>query len=802
MVRAGARFPTGRLDGGEDAVDYFRFTLSETRDVHFGLRQQETNADLFLEDEDGNVLASMSTAGTANEELMQTLPAGTYYVRLAAQEAGASAYVLRYGVNALPETLPDGVTLVEEPLVALQQSGGTSVSEPDGADFSADPSTDGVIAVGGQAEGHVDDRLDHDWFRVELQAGHVYQVNQLGYTNDPNQHVANGLLFGPHLKGIYDSTGTRVHTVTDNAATDVSSGTWGNFEHRILFEVATDGTYYIAAGSDGPGRGNYRLSLRDLGGSELPGEDFSADPSTEGVAMLGMTVRGYIGRGDVDWFAVELTAGHVYRAEQHGGGFHARMRGVYDADGDLVTRLAHPTGDGDYHYSHNTDEFAVDTSGTYYIAAAGNGGNTSGSYTLRVTDLGRTADVDIPGNATSQTTLAVDGGSISSSIDRAWDLDWFAVTLTAGDSYEFIVRGAAHGDNLALRFPEIGAVIDPHGYRLPWSDDRLEFRPSALISDGATDRGTAMVSLTAAVDGTYFLEVATHSDHTGGYRVSANSLDYTPAPPPENRSEQYGIDHVSSTSTRGRIVVGGSVTGDLASTGDEDWYRTQLEGGVTYQITGQGNGDLNDPFLTLRSDGGSHEFIDGAPVIAGDGDISTTDDREGNDRAELIFTADRTGRHFIQINEDPAAPRYPWYPGNWWRGGNQPYTITLEEVDDFSSDSSTTGAVAVGASVTGRIGVNDNADWFAVDLEAGKTYRIDVKGSESTDFGGTLADPQLTLHDMNENAVTGATSDNDGEGMNARYTYDVTTAGTYYIAVSESGQDATGTYTVEIMEVI
>ena len=73
----------------------------------------------------------------------------------------------------------------------------------------------------------------------------------------------------------------------------------------------------------------------------------------------------------------------------------------------------------------------------------------------------------------------------------------------------------------------------------------------------------------------------------------------------------------------------------------------------------------------------------------------------------------------------------PGTRGNWWRGGNQPYTITLEEVDDFSSDSSTTGAVAVGASVTGRIGVNDNADWFAVDLEAGKTYRIDVKGSES-----------------------------------------------------------------------
>ena len=49
----GPAFPTGRLDGGADAVDYYRFTLSEAKGVHFGLRQQETNADLILEDEGG-----------------------------------------------------------------------------------------------------------------------------------------------------------------------------------------------------------------------------------------------------------------------------------------------------------------------------------------------------------------------------------------------------------------------------------------------------------------------------------------------------------------------------------------------------------------------------------------------------------------------------------------------------------------------------------------------------------------------------------------------------------------------------
>ena len=42
----------------------------------------------------------MTTSGTANEELPRTLLAGTYFVRIEAQEAGASTYVFRYGVTA------------------------------------------------------------------------------------------------------------------------------------------------------------------------------------------------------------------------------------------------------------------------------------------------------------------------------------------------------------------------------------------------------------------------------------------------------------------------------------------------------------------------------------------------------------------------------------------------------------------------------------------------------------------------------------------------------------------------------
>ena len=138
-------FPTGDLDGGDDAVDYFRFTLSEPREVHVGLRQQETNADLFLEAEDGGVIAGRATAGTGNEEIKQTLLAGTYYVRIAAQEAGDSSYVFRYGVND-PDA--DGVARLKAPQQQQEPPLVVVVTEPEDEPlFSARQSANPAVGL-------------------------------------------------------------------------------------------------------------------------------------------------------------------------------------------------------------------------------------------------------------------------------------------------------------------------------------------------------------------------------------------------------------------------------------------------------------------------------------------------------------------------------------------------------------------------------------------------------------------------------------------------------------------------------
>ena len=194
---AGPAFPTGTLDGGADAVDYFRFTLTETKRIGLGLRQQETNADLFLEDEDGVVIASMTTGGTANEELPRTLLAGTYFVRIEAQEAGASTYVFRYGVNA-PD--PDEVTRLQAQMETQTEPEAEQQTETSGG-YSADTGTAGVVTVGGSVTGEVEESWDLDWFAVELTAGTRYRIDLEGYD------TGDDTLGNPYLFGIYDSNG-------------------------------------------------------------------------------------------------------------------------------------------------------------------------------------------------------------------------------------------------------------------------------------------------------------------------------------------------------------------------------------------------------------------------------------------------------------------------------------------------------------------------------------------------------------------------------------------------------------------
>ena len=131
------------------------------------------------------------------------------------------------------------------------------------------------------------------------------------------------------------------------------------------------------------------------------------------------------------------------------------------------------------------------------------------------------------------------------------------------------------------------------------------------------------------------------------------------------------------------------------------------------------DGTLSDPYLR-----GIHD-ADGS-LISG----TTNDDSGAGYNSQVTFTATATGTHYI------AAGAY---------SGQGTYELEVTQVaeitpiaDDFAASSETTGIVEVGGSATiGEIGSADDIDWFAVELEAGKTYQIDIGGVITG--GGTLS---------------------------------------------------------------
>ena len=119
--------------------------------------------------------------------------------------------------------------------------------------------------------------------------------------------------------------------------------------------------------------------------------------------------------------------------------------------------------------------------------------------------------------------------------------------------------------------------------------------------------------------------------------------------------------------------------------------------------------------------------------------------------------------------------------------------------DSISDSISTTGRVTVGSSVAGEIETPNDRDAYAVELVAGRTYRIDLEGTATDE--GTLADPLLRwLRDETGTGLVGTRDDNGGEGANARQTFTPEVSGTYYISARGKG-DGVGTYTLTVTDI-
>ena len=708
---------TGEIELGGDR-DWFAVELEAGKTYRFDLEGSPTSAGTLskpylrgIHDAAGDLIAGTTNnnggTGKNSRVTFTTTEDATYYVSAGAVGSNTGTYKLSV------EEVPD--------------------------DFTAGTETSGTVAVGGSATGEIELGGDRDWFAVELEAGKTYRFDLEG------SPTSAGTLSNPYLRGIHDAAGELIAGTTNN-----NGGTGTN--SRVTFTATEDATYYVSAGAYQSLAGTYTLSVE-----EVP-DDFTAGTDTAGTVMVDGSTTGEIElTGDRDWFAVELEAGKIYRFDLEGSPTDAGslsnpyLRGIHDADGNLIAGTTNNNG-GTGNNSRVT--FTATEDATYYVSAGAHGSST-GTYTLSVT----TEDTDdFTAGADTAGTVTV-GGSATGEIDHGGDRDWFAVELEAGKIYEFDLKGSRTGAG-TLSDPHLRGIYDDDGHRIAGTGN----------NNGGVGNNSR-VRITATEDATYYVSAGAYQSHTGTYTLSVKEI-------PD--------DFTAGTDTAGTVTVDGSAAGEIDYVGDIDWFAVELEARKTYWVDLDHTGNTSDPYLRLH---GIHD-------AAGDRIPGTADDDGGGlgHSSQVTFTATEDATYYVAAGTG--------------RSLTGTYALSVTEVpDDFTAGTDTTGTVTVGRSATGEIEIRGDRDWFAVELEAGKTYRFDLEGSPTS--AGTMPNPYLRgIYDADGNRIAGTANGNGGTGLNSRVEFTATEDATYYVSAGAFHEEylppefiVTGSYTLSVREV-
>ncbi len=215
-------------------------------------------------------------------------------------------------------------------------------------------------------------------------------------------------------------------------------------------------------------------------------------------------------------------------------------------------------------------------------------------------------------------------------IDTAGDHDWFAIFLTADATFTIELSGSSLGGEYVPLDDTYLTLYNSSGAYLAENDD-IAF-PS--------NRNSAL-TFHASASGIYYIQASGFGSHIGAYQLQVHAQD------------DFGVTGQSGPPPPGNITAPGTITGNIETFGDYDFFDVTLTAGVTYVIDAHGI-QLQDTVLELGG-GPSSLFISNDNVS-----LSNLD-------SEIIFTPTQTGSYYIDVHAHNNA-----YVGT--------YSISIEEV--------------------------------------------------------------------------------------------------------------------------
>ncbi len=759
----GPQFLHHTLDDGADGVAWFRFTLSEAKEVALGLRQLDREADMAIEDENGVELQRSAAAGTANEWIATTLLAGTYYIRVEAGEAGRNDFALRHGVS---EADAEEVQRLE----AQQNPDVTPEPEPAPEPEPQSESQVEQLRAGAVDLGDISGLGGTQFLRHTLDDG-ADGVAWFGFTLSEAKEVALGLrqLDREADLAIEDENGVELQR-------SAAAGTANEWIATTLLA----GTYYIRVEAGEAGRNDFVLRH---GVSEADAEEVQRLEAQQNPDVTPEPRSAHQ--------AESLPVLQVADAEaDEGPSATVRFRVTLDEPSSEPVTVRYETADGtaveggDYEAASGILTFAAGETEMWVEVSVNDDSveESDESFTLLLSDPTGAAIGDAEAVGTIRNTapplpgvpepagedFAADTGTagraevgetVTGTVDTPHDRDWFAISLQAGKGYSIDLIGDFLSDR-ELRDTYIHGIYDSDGNLVEGTHD-----------DDSGAGKVARLFFSPEESGTYYVAAGAYLSDTGDYRLSVSEF-----------SIPDSDDHPAGTATTAALGEDGTALGTIEVAGDRDWIAVTLEGGTNYRIdlkgSPTGNGTLSDPFLRGIFDANGNRAS-----------AERNDDSGTGVNSVVYFTPEDSGTFFVE------AGAYDDETGT--------YTLSVAEVgddlpDDFANHSGSTGAIAVDGTATGSIDYIGDTDWFSATLEAGQTYRVEMQSPPDSTPAGPVNHVR-GVYDA-EGALVA-----DFWGTREKYTSNIAffTAeedGAYFFEAAKSWH-STGGYSISLQEV-
>lgn len=351
---------------------------------------------------------------------------------------------------------------------------------------------------------------------------------------------------------------------------------------------------------------------------------------------------------------------------------------------------------------------------------------------------------------TSTTGVLLTDGTISTgTLETIGDDDWFEITITAPENYQFHLIGLGS----SLLDMQI-SLYDSFG--------------TLLVSSGGG--GTPLSEIIYGFDvGTYYVSATAFGGlGTGAYELTASQYveeEFTDDPlvidnPPAN--DPLMDDFANDATTLGVIELNSQASGVSESNTDSDWFAISVEAGEEYTLT---NSNFSEIFL--RNADGS--LVDG---------YEATGNPNFGELRTITFTAQATGLLYLDVTatENPEDAFPTIFP--------DVYTITFTGAPEINGTPIADGEFI--NTTYDRDATGQSSQFFTVEAEANETIVFTISAE-------SVFRTSLSLVDSNLNTLEFA-NDDFGGLLSLSYTFEET--GEYHIKVFNQSLDLGETFTL------